>query len=58
LIENAPQLDPHTGLYKADENGGFGAGKREHGMTQFNPPLSTVIEMPWEVKHHPAMWFK
>lgn len=38
LIKNAPQPDPHTGLYKADEDEG-GGGKRGQGMTQFNLPL-------------------
>jgi len=59
LIEHAPQPDSQTGLYKADEEEGFGAGeKREQGMTQFNLPLSTAKEMPWEAKHNPVIRFK
>jgi len=59
LIEHAPQPDSQTGLYKADEEEGFGGGeKREQGMTQFNLPLSTAKEMPWEAKHNPVIRFK
>ncbi len=28
LIKNTPQRDPHTGLYKADEDKGFGGGEK------------------------------
>jgi len=46
-------------LYKADEDEGFGGGaKKEHGMMQFNLPLLTGKEMPWEVKHNPVIRFK
>ncbi|KIM40811.1 hypothetical protein M413DRAFT_446183 [Hebeloma cylindrosporum] len=60
LIENAPQPDPQTGLYPTDEAEGFGRGgqTRELGMTQFNLPLSTAKEMPWEAKHNPVIRFK
>ena len=58
LIENAPQPDPQTGLYKLNEGEDLGDEKGEQGMTQFNLPLSTAKEMPWEAKHNPVIRFK
>ena len=59
LVENTPQPDSYTGLYKADEDEGFGGGEKiEHGMTRFNLPMSTAKEMPWEVKRVPVIQFK
>ena len=59
LIENTPQPDPLTGLYKEDEEEGYVVGdKGEKGMTQFSLPLSTAKEMPWEAKRNPVIRFK
>ena len=58
LINNAPQPDPQTGLYKAYEEEGATGGKGEKGMTQLSLLLSTAKEMPWEAKHNPVIRFK
>ncbi|TFK32508.1 phosphatidylserine decarboxylase-domain-containing protein [Crucibulum laeve] len=51
LIENAPQPDPVTGLYAAEESG-------DHPMKEYSLPLSTAKEMPWEAKHNPVITFR
>lgn len=51
LLENAPQRDPETGLYAADEDG-------EHVMKDYALPLTTTKEMPWESKHNPILTFR
>jgi len=58
LIDNAPQPDPQTGLYKAYEEEGAAGEKGEKWMTQLSLPLSTAKEMPWEAKHNPVIRFK
>ncbi|KAL4245597.1 Phosphatidylserine decarboxylase proenzyme 2 [Abortiporus biennis] len=49
LIASAPQKDPWTGLYPAEND------TTQDGMEQFVLPLSTAKEMPWESKHNPVL---
>jgi phosphatidylserine decarboxylase len=51
LVADAPQPDPVTGLYAADEDG-------DHPMKEFKVSLSTAKEMPWESKHTPVLTFR
>ena len=51
LLADAPQRDPVTGLYDEDADG-------KHPMKEFQLPLSTVKEMPWEAKHNPVITFR
>ncbi|EGN98625.1 hypothetical protein SERLA73DRAFT_89562 [Serpula lacrymans var. lacrymans S7.3] len=51
LIRDAPQRDPQTGLYSEDEDG-------SHPMKEFQLPLTTAKEMPWEAKHNPVLAFR
>jgi phosphatidylserine decarboxylase len=51
LLANAPQMDPETGLYAADEDG-------DHPMKDFKVDLKTAKEMPWEAKHNPVLTFR
>lgn len=51
LLDSAPQPDPNTGLYAADEDG-------DHPMKEFKLKLSTAKEMPWEAKHNPILTFR
>jgi phosphatidylserine decarboxylase len=51
LLADAPQMDPITGLYEDDADG-------KHPMKEFQLPLSTAKEMPWESKHNPVIKFR
>lgn len=51
LLESAPQPDPATGLYAADEGG-------DHPMKKYNLGLGTTKEMPWKAKHNPTLTFR
>jgi phosphatidylserine decarboxylase len=51
LLSDAPQMDPTTGLYEDDADG-------KHPMKEFQLPLSTAKEMPWEAKHAPVITFR
>jgi len=51
LMADAPQRDPVTGLYAAEEEG-------DHPMKEFALPLTTTKEMPWEAKHNPVLTFR
>ncbi|KAH7884251.1 phosphatidylserine decarboxylase-domain-containing protein [Phlebopus sp. FC_14] len=51
LVQDAPQPDPRTGLYNEDEDG-------SHPMKEFQLPLVTAKEMPWEAKHNPVLKFR
>lgn len=52
LIANAPQKDPITGLYPAEEDG------TQAGMKDFVLPLKTEKETLWESKHNPVLRIK
>lgn len=52
LVANAPQKDEVTGLYPEDDDGTQG------GMQDFQLPLQTAKEMPWESKHKPVLKVK
>ncbi|CAL1717452.1 unnamed protein product [Somion occarium] len=49
LYANAPQKDPQTGLYPDEDDA------TQNGMKEFQLPLSTAKEMPWETKHNPVL---
>jgi phosphatidylserine decarboxylase len=51
LLADAPQRDPITGLYDDDADG-------KHPMKEFQLPLSTAKEKPWEAKHNPVITFR
>ncbi|KAF9220448.1 hypothetical protein BS17DRAFT_797725 [Gyrodon lividus] len=51
LVKDAPQPDPRTGLYGEDGDG-------SHPMKEFQLPLMTAKEMPWEAKHNPVLRFR
>lgn len=55
LIEDAPQPDPVTGLYKLDGTEGT---TQEEGMKEFSRPLSIEKGAPWQTKHSPVIRFK
>lgn len=48
LTANVPKKDPQTGLYPEDEDG-------SRGFMEFELPLQTAKEMPWEAKHNPVI---
>jgi phosphatidylserine decarboxylase len=48
LLERSPEMDEHTGLYDVATDG---AGE----MVEFNLPLTTAKETPWEAKHSPTI---
>lgn len=50
LLDLAPQPDAYTGLYSAGEDG-------DHPSKEFQLPLRTAKEMPWEAKHNPTLTF-
>ena len=52
LLAKAPQKDPDTGLYPEDRDG------TQDGMQQYQLPLQTAKEMPWEGKHNPVLSFR
>ncbi|KAF7793754.1 hypothetical protein EIP86_004873 [Pleurotus ostreatoroseus] len=49
LVGNAPQKDETTGLYPEDNDG------TQDSMQEFQLPLQTAKEMPWESKHKPVL---
>ena len=51
LLADAPQKDPETGLYVAEEDD-------DHPMKEFALPLVTTKEVPWEAKHNPILTFR
>ncbi|KAI0706958.1 phosphatidylserine decarboxylase-domain-containing protein [Earliella scabrosa] len=51
LMADAPKKDEKTGLYPEEEDG-------KRGMTDFELPLQTGKEMPWESKHNPTITFR
>ncbi|KZT23286.1 hypothetical protein NEOLEDRAFT_1180161 [Neolentinus lepideus HHB14362 ss-1] len=51
LLADVPEKDPETGLYTDNSNG-------DTGMKEFQLPLSTAKEMPWEGRHNPTITFK
>jgi phosphatidylserine decarboxylase len=51
LLQCAPQPDSKTGLYASSDDGA-------HAMQEFQLPLSTAKEMPWEAKHNPLIHFR
>lgn len=55
LVQDAPQPDPRTGLYK-DVCVRIEGEDRE--MVQFCLPLTTGKGMPWEAKHNPTISFR
>ncbi|TFK49776.1 hypothetical protein OE88DRAFT_1662429 [Heliocybe sulcata] len=51
LLADVPAKDPETGLYTDETNG-------DTPMKEFQLPLSTAKEMPWEALHNPTITFK
>ena len=51
LLADAPKKDEKTGLYPDEEDG-------TRSMTNFELPLQTAKEMPWESKHNPMITFR
>ena len=49
LIDDAPQPDPETGLYKPGQDGG------DHPMKEYKLKLETGKGMDWEAKHAPMI---
>ena len=49
LFANAPKKDPTTGLYPQDNDG------TQDNMKEFQLPLQTDKQMPWESKHNPVL---
>jgi phosphatidylserine decarboxylase len=51
LLADTSQMDPVTGLYDDDVDG-------KHPMKEFQLPLSTAKEAPWEAEHNPVITFR
>lgn len=49
LIDDAPQPDPETGLYKPGQDGG------DHPMKEYKLKLETGKGLDWETKHAPII---
>jgi phosphatidylserine decarboxylase len=48
LLVDTSQMDPVTGLYDDDADG-------KHPMKEFQLPLSTAKETPWEAERNPVI---
>lgn len=51
-------MDPETGLYPLNYDSSAGTGTGGSGMKEFQLPLKTAKEMPWEAKHRPVVTFR